>query len=201
MCLWAIYIFPVSVNIFPAIRIGRSILGICKSLTDTWIVDIGTEAAQFPEKEYWDFRCSVIHRGEWDWIEGGDLRAGCCLRTSRNEHRKTKNVKKQSLQYCRSSWVRMDVFLSFYCTCFFILWWQDPRTSVHYMCEVATWIVAGFPPQWMTINLLGILVKNSLLSSQGELVFSVTDVCIDSAGLCVCKKYNIIIKIFFPTVM
>jgi hypothetical protein len=121
---------------------------------------------------------------------------------TRNEHRQTKNVKKQSLQYFRSSWVRMDVFFPFYCTCFyFILWWQDPHTSVYCMCEVATWIVAEIPPQWMTMNLPGILVKNSLLSSQGELVFCVTDVCIDSAGLCVSKKNNIILKFYFPTVM
>jgi hypothetical protein len=53
----------------------------------------------------------------------------------------------------------------------------------------------------MTINLPGILVKNSLLSSQGELVFSVTGVCIDSTGLVFAKENNIIIKFFFPTVM
>jgi hypothetical protein len=35
MCLWAIYIFPGSVHIFPAAGIGRPILGIYKLLTDT----------------------------------------------------------------------------------------------------------------------------------------------------------------------
>ncbi len=37
MCLWVIYIFPESVNIFSCSRIGRPFMGIYNSLTDTWI--------------------------------------------------------------------------------------------------------------------------------------------------------------------
>jgi hypothetical protein len=43
-CLWAIYIFPGSVYVFFCSWIGRPIVGIYKSLTDTWmIVEIGTK--------------------------------------------------------------------------------------------------------------------------------------------------------------
>jgi hypothetical protein len=41
MCLWAIYIFSESVHIFSCSRIGRSIMGIHKSLTDTWMWKLG----------------------------------------------------------------------------------------------------------------------------------------------------------------
>ncbi len=37
MCLWAFYIFPGSVHIFPCSRISRPILEIYKSLTDIWV--------------------------------------------------------------------------------------------------------------------------------------------------------------------
>ncbi len=43
MCLWAIYIFPVSVCPFGCSKIGRLILGIYKLLTDTWMWKLGTE--------------------------------------------------------------------------------------------------------------------------------------------------------------
>jgi len=46
MCLWAIYIFPGSVHIFSCSKIGRPIIGIYKSLTDTWNVEIRTEAGR-----------------------------------------------------------------------------------------------------------------------------------------------------------
>jgi hypothetical protein len=37
------------------------ILGIYKSLTDTWMLEIGAEAALFPEKEYIDGIAVAVH--------------------------------------------------------------------------------------------------------------------------------------------
>ncbi len=41
MCLWATYIFAEFVHIFSCSRIGRLILGTYKSLTDTWMWELG----------------------------------------------------------------------------------------------------------------------------------------------------------------
>ncbi len=41
MCLWAIDIFPGSVCLFCCRKICEPILGICKSLTDTWMWKLG----------------------------------------------------------------------------------------------------------------------------------------------------------------
>ncbi len=41
MCLWAIYIFPESVHIFSCSTIDRLIVGIYKTLTDTWEWKLG----------------------------------------------------------------------------------------------------------------------------------------------------------------
>ncbi len=42
MYLWTIYIFPGSVCLFCCSQIDRPIRGIYKSLTDTWILELGT---------------------------------------------------------------------------------------------------------------------------------------------------------------
>ncbi len=41
MCLWAIYIFPRSAHLFSCSRIGRLTRGIHKSLTETWMQELG----------------------------------------------------------------------------------------------------------------------------------------------------------------
>jgi hypothetical protein len=52
MCLWWIYIFPGSVPIFAYSRIGRLIVGIYKSLTETWMWKLGLKAAKLIFWEY-----------------------------------------------------------------------------------------------------------------------------------------------------
>jgi hypothetical protein len=47
MCLWAIYIFPWSACLFCWRKICGPILGLYKSLTDTWMWKLETETAQF----------------------------------------------------------------------------------------------------------------------------------------------------------
>ena len=47
MCLWSIYIFPESVHIFSCSRIGRPIVGMYKSLTDTWTWKLGLRPRNF----------------------------------------------------------------------------------------------------------------------------------------------------------
>jgi hypothetical protein len=79
MCLWAIYIFPESVHIFPCSRIGRPILEIYESLSDieecrNWETEhcksVLEITVSFLENHKWDltfildshrsFICSVI---------------------------------------------------------------------------------------------------------------------------------------------
>ncbi len=47
MYLWAIYIFPGSVCLFCCSQIGRPVLGIYKSFTDTWMEELGTRPCSF----------------------------------------------------------------------------------------------------------------------------------------------------------
>ncbi len=53
MYLWAIYIFPGSVCIFCCSQIGRLIMGVYKSLTDTWMWN---KAEQF---HTWEYNCTT----------------------------------------------------------------------------------------------------------------------------------------------
>ncbi len=46
MYLWAIYVFPGSVRLFGCSKIGRLILGIYKTLTDTWVWKLGDKILQ-----------------------------------------------------------------------------------------------------------------------------------------------------------
>ncbi len=60
MNLWAIFIFPWSVYLFCCSQLGRLILGICKSLTDTWMWNWKRGCAVFLRIHKSDFRYSVI---------------------------------------------------------------------------------------------------------------------------------------------
>jgi hypothetical protein len=56
MCMWAIYIFPRSVCLFCCRRICGPILGIYKSLTDTWMCKLGlTPRNSFSGNTYMGF--------------------------------------------------------------------------------------------------------------------------------------------------
>jgi hypothetical protein len=56
MCLLAIYIFLGSVHIFSSSRIGRPIMGIYKSLTDTWMWTLGL----IPRNSFFDNICFEV---------------------------------------------------------------------------------------------------------------------------------------------
>jgi hypothetical protein len=57
MCLWAIYTFPGSVRIFSCSKIGRPIVGIYKSLTDTYKCRNWAEVAQFL---FWEYLFQIL---------------------------------------------------------------------------------------------------------------------------------------------
>ncbi len=67
--LWEIYILPGSVRLFCCSQICGPILGIYKSLTDTWMCKIGILfdwdwGRTIPRKgiHRWDFRCSALYK-------------------------------------------------------------------------------------------------------------------------------------------
>ncbi len=85
MYLLAICIFPRSVHLFCCSKIGRPILGVFKSPTDTWLSRIGNETAHFileifvlnfrysvfAVREVWTFNYSfsmVLAYGFWDTV-------------------------------------------------------------------------------------------------------------------------------------
>ncbi len=69
MCLCAIYIFPRSICLFCCRKICGPILGIYKSLTDTWMWKLGLRCRAIPRKgiHKWDFRCSALLRAIYEW--------------------------------------------------------------------------------------------------------------------------------------
>jgi hypothetical protein len=79
MCLWVIYIFPGSACLFCWRKICGPILGIYKSLTDTWMWQLGLWPSQFPKKgiHKWDFRCSASpsKRDDPYYVAGSDNKA------------------------------------------------------------------------------------------------------------------------------
>ncbi len=62
MCLWAVYIFPRSICLFCCrIKFGQ-ILGICKSLTDTWMWKLGRRLRNSTEMEYINGIFVAVHK-------------------------------------------------------------------------------------------------------------------------------------------
>ncbi len=74
MCLWAIYIIPGSVHNYSCSRIGRLIVGLYKSLTDTWMWKLRLRPrSSFSGNICFEFAVLCLCSAEWIFLKNGQL--------------------------------------------------------------------------------------------------------------------------------